>query len=688
MTALDQVADATQGSVGSDGQGTGICPTCGKRGKFRFRLGESGQIVFTCHSGACSSRTGETEWLADTVERLVGAGVAPECFHLRSGTNQALVGQQSDCAAALPSPDGLAAAQAVLLGSTRLLGLLHERTGLTCEDVAMAGIGYDTEARRYWLPVEDGAGELQTVIRRDFLPEARAKSLIWKGTRGSYVYAPFEVRPDESVIVAAGERDCLALCARGFSAVCFTNGESSAPAADRLTVLADSHLVFLYDNDAGNHAPSVASAVLPHVAGVEIAEWPDEVPQGYDVCDVLVDPALGQGVIERVIASARPVSTSDAEAQIEDDLYQREIARLRAHHRARLDFNAELVEGRQAASKRSRLMHGESFFLDLPAEPPALWGCGDDLLWVDGEPLLICGDDGTGKSTLDHQLIACRLGIRDTLLNLDVLPTEGRIVYLAMDRPEQARRAGARLFPKDYRDQFRTILKDRLAVWNGPLPVDVLRAPESMAEWIQRQFGSDVSDVHADSLKDIAARLSDDAVGSGINSAIQEVVARGINWVGLHHQRKANGENRNPSQLADVYGSRWLTAGHGSVLMLARTGNDDKELVELRQLKEPMNKVRPMLLRHNGATGRTTVVVESQQPDQILREAGEGGATASQVAAAMFGKALSEVKDAERKRASRALEAMARREQATKQPGTKGGAGGTTASRYIWIETS
>jgi hypothetical protein len=199
------------------------------------------------------------------------------------------------------------------------------------------------------------------------------------------------------------------------------------------------------------------------------------------------------------------------------------------------------------------------------------------------------------------------LGLFDSLLKLPVKPTEGRILYLAMDRPQQARRAGARLFSSA--DQG--TLRERLAVWQGPLPVDVLKAPGALADWIVQQFGSEVSEVHADSLKDMASKLSDDSVGSGLNSAIQEVIARGINWVSLHHQRKASGDNKKPNALADIYGSRWLTAGHGSVMMLSRpTDTADNDVVEVRQLKEPMEKISPFLARHDRTTGRTQFVMD------------------------------------------------------------------------------
>lgn len=266
-------------------------------------------------------------------------------------------------------------------------------------------------------------------------------------------------------------------------------------------------------------------------------------------------------------------------------------------------------EKRQAANARSRQDDGEELFMNLPDQPPALWGEDSQILWADGEPLMIAGDDGTGKTTVVHQLMAARLGQFDSVLNHAVAPARGRILYLAMDRPQQARRAGHRIFKLMDRD----VLQKRLVAWVGPLPVDILKSPGTLADWIAEEFGTDITEVYADSYKDLAAKISDDAVGAGINSAIQEVIARGVNWVGLHHPKKAQDTNKTPNTLADMYGSRWLTAGHGSVLFLERQKDQtDNDVIQVKQLKEPMDKMAPMVARHDRTTGLTHFVSSVQ----------------------------------------------------------------------------
>ena len=106
----------------------------------------------------------------------------------------------------------------------------------------------------------------------------------------------------------------------------------------------------------------------------------------------------------------------------------------------------------------ARMMDGGAFLLDLPDEVPAVWGDGDSLLWAQGEALIIVGGNGVGKTTLAAQIIRGRIGLQKSCLGLPVIEGNKRVLYLAMDRPSQARRALNRLFRNDPRH----LLEDRL----------------------------------------------------------------------------------------------------------------------------------------------------------------------------------------------------------------------------------
>jgi hypothetical protein len=93
-------------------------------------------------------------------------------------------------------------------------------------------------------------------------------------------------------------------------------------------------------------------------------------------------------------------------------------------------------------------------------------------------------------------------------------------------------------------------------------------------------------------LKDLAVDLVKDEVGARVNRAWQLLAQREIEPLDLHHPRKSlAGQTNEPKSLDDVYGSTWLTAGHGSVVML--WGHPGDPIVELSHLKQPLEEVGP-----------------------------------------------------------------------------------------------
>src|SRR5262249_33076052 len=140
--------------------------------------------------------------------------------------------------------------------------------------------------------------------------------------------------------------------------------------------------------------------------------------------------------------------------------------------------------------------------------------------------------------------------------------------------------------------------------WKCPLPVDIIKKPRSLADWIDDEFPG-VADVYIDSLKDVVPKLSDDEVGSKYNTARQELLARGHQVAENHHQRKEQRGQGKPNNLADVYGSRWLTAGAGSIVLLWGEAGD--VVVDLTHLKAPVEEVGPLTVIHDHRHGHSTV---------------------------------------------------------------------------------
>jgi replicative DNA helicase len=245
---------------------------------------------------------------------------------------------------------------------------------------------------------------------------------------------------------------------------------------------------------------------------------------------------------------------------------------------------------------------GGDWILDAPTETPAVWGgASGTVAWSKGEPLKIVGPEGVGKTTVLQQLALARVGLRERLLGMRVEVGPLPVLYVAADRPRQAQRSFARMVTAD----DRTLLNERLLVWTGPLPFDLVADPPRLAKWV-RELG-DVGSVFIDSLKDVALDLVKDDVGSRVNAAFQELIAREVELCIAHHQRKAQ-DARKPKTLADVYGSRWLTAGMGSVLLI--WGEPGDLVVELTHLKQPAEEIGPLQLLHDHKRGETTLFEE------------------------------------------------------------------------------
>lgn len=154
----------------------------------------------------------------------------------------------------------------------------------------------------------------------------------------------------------------------------------------------------------------------------------------------------------------------------------------------------------------------------------------------------------------------------------------------------------------------------------GSTAVESQRIPQSVYEWVRRR-GNDTGLVVIDSLKDLLSGLIDDSDGIGFNDATQLVLNElGCDFVRLHHQRKATSDNRKPNKLSDVYGSSWLTAGQGSVVLL--WGEAGSGAVELNHLKQPQEKVEAFTIHHSHSVGASSSIdVEAE----VLSHAARAG---------------------------------------------------------------
>jgi replicative DNA helicase len=312
----------------------------------------------------------------------------------------------------------------------------------------------------------------------------------------------------------------------------------------------------------------------------------------------------------------------------------------------------------------TRLDDGAAFILDGHNSSSAVWGDGSRVAWADGEGLLIVAPQGVGKTTLLEQVALAQIDVRPpTFLDLPIRQCD-RVLYMAMDRPKQAQRSFRRMVTEADRE----LLTERLVVWRGPPPFNVVKSPDALAAFADEMMADTVI---LDSIKDLAPRIANDEVGSCINIAFQELIAQGKQLAAAHHPRKAQSGNKKPNTLDDVYGSEWITAGIGSVILL--WGKPGDSTVELTHLKQPVDDIGPLVLSHNHAIGVTEVVsAADNDPLALLAKRGSEGATIKELTLHMF-----KTSDAAFvKRAQRYLAGLAEDNCVRREAGSKGGIGG------------
>lgn len=515
------------------------------------------------------------------------------------------------------------------------------------------------EVARY--PYTDEHGQLlYTVIRYDtptgktFSQQAADGNWTVRGIRRvpwQYPDLLAGLERGDTIFIAEGEKDAQAIRHAGAVATTNAGGADQWP-ADWAPIFTGADIVIVADRDQAGYkrARTIHAQLEAHaaqvrtVAPVEGKDAFDHLAAGYGLDQLeLCDPDL-ELEAEQQPPDPPPLADSDAPDQ---------------------------PRGTIRTDTGDRYRDGGPFILDQPTEIPCRWGEHDRVLWARGESLLIVGPAGVGKTTLLAQIVGATIGLLPpALLGLPISTTQ-RVLYLACDRPQQIARAHRRL----YDEADRAELNEHLTFWAGPPVADFSKDTSLLAD-MAAAAKADV--VVLDSLKDVAIGLSEDAVAAGLNSAIQLALAYGIDVVATHHQRKQSPGAGPPKHLADVFGSAWITAGAGSVILL--WGEPGDAVVTLTHLKQPAEVVGPWSICHDQHTGRTSLDIAEVDPYVVLQNQGTAGLTARELATII--REGGDPTKNQVKRAARRLEGLERRGAAISIPGTAGGADGGTATRW------
>lgn len=345
--------------------------------------------------------------------------------------------------------------------------------------------------------------------------------------------------------------------------------------------------------------------------------------------------------VDNAWAASHGVTIDDSPAVL------RELTRLRAraeaqriHAEQRADLDAE-----ERPVWADLIVDGKTWLTSGPDAAQPLWGDHRAILAALDQPTTIAGPQGAGKTVVGQRLGLGWLGLVDDILGLPVHHGDGNVLYLACDRPEQARLSMRRMLGDDQLDDAQA----RMRIWKGPPPEDVAKTPTLLLRMTET---AEAGLLVIDSVKDVAVKLSADEVGAAYNIALQHVVAAGVQIIGLHHPRKLGGDNRGDQPvrtLDDLYGSTWLTAGNGSVLYLQPGALDGYTIT---QLKSPIGTKVELSYEHVHETGDLRPITGAALID-VLIDAGDDGISAVHAARCLY--RVERPEEAQRKKVARAL---------------------------------
>ena len=214
-----------------------------------------------------------------------------------------------------------------------------------------------------------------------------------------------------------------------------------------------------------------------------------------------------------------------------------------------------------------------------PEYIPLIGNKDTGLLWAKGAPLYIAGSEGTGKTFLLLQYVRAAFSNEKWLGRFRVAPLERheRIVILNMDRPEPLKiRLGQiietmALPPMPHRIQMLQMsdLQGKNLINDPTLLKDICRETES-------------THVLIDGLDRLLEDVTADQGGRAVADGMTHALSGGFQVMATMHLVKSRDNAPANNRSRDVYGSQYLGASAGSLLVLNK---ESETCITLKQRK-------------------------------------------------------------------------------------------------------
>lgn len=330
---------------------------------------------------------------------------------------------------------------------------------------------------------------------------------------------------------------------------------------DEFAAFLGRYLPWFDDKDA-TQLPATVGSVLTHANN-----------ECFDMDDVADALKRHVGIPGPIVDEAREELARRERAEERKEM----LREIKGHYR-----DGQFAEFHTSGTTLSSAAEGKS------SVPPAIWGSGTEVICPEGESTIIESGPGVGKTTIAGLLVRGMLFGGEVLgYPVRKLSDGQRILYLAMDRPQQIIRSLLRQFTPQQIEE-----SEQLIIRQGTLPADAAENDHLLKD-LADYYYADV--LILDSVKDAALGLSEDRAAAIYQRGRQRLLQSGCQLLELHHLTKGG----------DAYGSIWLNAGVGSVVRLK--GAAGGPTATLTQQKSPARMIDPIHIVHDRANGEMAV---------------------------------------------------------------------------------